>query len=392
MHSVLHGAALDRWLRWRGDSCLGPITTMNHGHAMATYRNASVFLGLLSGTMAFAGCDRLTFDSRGAGSVESVSRTMVISTLDEHVSGRREIDLEENNDVINVFPNVSIDPEGGFIVTDAGEAQVRVYSSDGNLQAHMGRRGQGPGEFRSPRSGFRLPSGNILVIESRRVVEFDGADGAEVRTFTTDFTPVQSAAFLGDSLALVVSPIAARRLEDQLHIWNFSSNTVVHSFFVPPLSPELHAAASLSAWTSADIRADSIVAIFSVLDTAYVFTPDGRVSRSFAIPSLGFRRAGAPPATIDSDPAAPLEWLQTFDVFSGVRWLTDGSMVIQYQTMNADGDFQYRLLHVTGDGRWLREVVDSPRLLAANPARPEVYFVHPESPTPDRWLGITFSP
>jgi len=359
---------------------------------MANRHSFPLFLGLMTGFGILAGCDHEGTDGRPLRSAGSAARPMVMSSFDESIASRRVVTLEETAEVINVFPNVSIDPGGGFIVTDAGEAQVRLYGADGQLLAHMGRRGLGPGEFQAPRSGFRLPSGNILVLESRRAVEFDGVDGAELRTFATDFTPVQSAAFFRDSLALVVSPVSARRLDEQLHIWNFVTNQVVRSFLVPPLADDLRVAASLSAWTAADVRADSIVAVFSVLDTAYVYAPDGSLARRFPIPSIGFRTAGSPPETLGTDPAAPLAWLQTFDTFSRVQWLSDGTIVIQYQTMNEEGDFQYRLVHVTGDGVWLREVMDTPALLAAEPDRPEVYFVHPESLTRDRWLGVMFSP
>lgn len=54
----------------------------------------------------------------------------------------------------------------GFVVADVGEARVSVFGLDGRLRTAIGRRGDGPGEFRFPRAPHFDVHGRIHVADA----------------------------------------------------------------------------------------------------------------------------------------------------------------------------------------------------------------------------------
>ena len=77
----------------------------------------------------------------------------------------RVLTLEENEEVITVFPLIGAGRAGELVVVDEPEAQVRLYSQDGSLRTVIGRRGEGPGEFLTPVSASRAMDGRIVVTD-----------------------------------------------------------------------------------------------------------------------------------------------------------------------------------------------------------------------------------
>ena len=57
--------------------------------------------------------------------------------------------------------------DGRVVVVDAGSAQVRWYGSSGDYRSSVGRQGEGPGEFRDPRSGILAPGDTLILHDSR---------------------------------------------------------------------------------------------------------------------------------------------------------------------------------------------------------------------------------
>lgn len=77
----------------------------------------------------------------------------------------RTITLEENEEVLAVYPRITADRAGELLVVDPPEAQVRLYDRDGSLVRVIGRRGEGPGEYRTPMSAARVTDGRIVVTD-----------------------------------------------------------------------------------------------------------------------------------------------------------------------------------------------------------------------------------
>ena len=306
--------------------------------------------------------------------------------LGDFVEWYQEITLEENEDVINVVPRVTLDPQGGFLVADAQESQFRLYDPDGGLARSFGARGDGPGEFRYPAGAVRLSDGSILAVDGarRRAARFDAAGRALLATLKTPFVTVFDVDVLDDSLLLVAGG-AADDLWNRLHIWNVKSNTIVRSFFTAPLAETNPVAAAQAGFAVATVRADTIAAVFALTDTVYLFEADGDAIGQIPIPSRYFR-------PLDSDPPkggrggirAVRDWLASFSMVSGVFWGPDGTFLVQWQDRENMLPV-WRLLLMTRDGRRIFELVDTPELLASAGDGPSFYFVKPGSEAPNEW-------
>lgn len=307
--------------------------------------------------------------------------------LDEMVRLEGSLTLEETPEVLNVHMRVTIDPRGGFLIADAGEAQFREYDTDGALRGYFGARGDGPGEFRNPRAMVRLPAFGLLAFDrDRRAALFDPENGELVRSYATDFGPLEAARSLGDSLVVVASPAMGDRLGPQIHLWDPADGQTVAGFFEPTVEEEMRPFVSMMALTVIDVRADTVAAVFSASDTIYLFDEDGRALERFAFASAAFRPVRQPREDLAADPLAPIRWAGSFDVVSGLHWLPSGEFLIQYQTMDDEGGWLYRTLHVARDGSWLGEAVDTPRLFTVEPDGPTLYFENPQVGVPNEWV------
>jgi hypothetical protein len=78
-------------------------------------------------------------------------------------------------------------PDGRIAVPNGATAEVRIFDSAGRYLSAVGRRGEGPGEFRSPWHILEWPGDSLLVLDISRGFRFNifGPDGAFVRSFTT---------------------------------------------------------------------------------------------------------------------------------------------------------------------------------------------------------------
>ena len=92
--------------------------------------------------------------------------------------------------------------DGGIVVLNAGTAEVRSYSPDGQFVRSVGHSGEGPQELSDPSWLWRLPGDSLWVADANpwAMLVFSPA-GAWVRTITTQPLlrhPVQAAGVLAD--------------------------------------------------------------------------------------------------------------------------------------------------------------------------------------------------
>ena len=306
--------------------------------------------------------------------------------LDDVVAWAEPVTLEESAEVINVAISATLDPLGGFFVADAREGQFRRYAPDGSLLAAFGKKGKGPGEFERPVAAVRFASGEILAVDKfARAALFEQSGSELVQTYALPVGPVEDVEILNDSLVLVSAAPLGNRLGEQLHIWDRRSNSIVRSFFTPPVDPAMQAEANMVAASFAAVRNDTIAAVFATADTVYLFDLEGRNIDKVPLPSSSFRPITNMPADMASNPRAPIQWASSFDLISAIEWTADGGWIVQYQTMDEAGNFMYRLVRVRRDGSQAFEAVGTPRLLTTNAEVSLLYLVHPESETENRW-------
>ena len=303
------------------------------------------------------------------------------------VSWLRTIEIEETPSSLSVLPVVALDPGGGFLVADAGEAQIRRYGGDGKILWTSGRRGEGPGEYRTPNVVTRLPDGRVMVGDrSGRITYLDSA-GQLVRTARTPLGGIEDALVIDDSVVL----LSATRLADagghRLHWWNVRTDTMLASSFAPTQRAANTVLAQVASWMKLARRGDTIAAIFAPVDTVYYFTPDGRSLGQVPIPFTNRRQSDRPPPGRGSTPRQRAEWMSGFDLVADVHWLPDGDLLVAYQ--NSDparaSERQWHLLRMTDSGTRITEIRDVPRLLEVDAASGELFFISPEAEAPNQW-------
>lgn len=89
----------------------------------------------------------------GAGIAVSPEPALVVGTLD----GPADQQLDRVADA-------TILPDGSLAILNAGPARVQLYGRGGSYRAALGRRGDGPGEFRSPR-WLSVRSDTLMVFD-----------------------------------------------------------------------------------------------------------------------------------------------------------------------------------------------------------------------------------
>lgn len=332
-----------------------------------------------------AACGRDSGPARAAAATASAAPR---GTLESAVRWERELTLQESDETVNVIVRAQLDPRGGFLIADEQEGFARRYDPQGRLLAQFGGKGSGPGEFMNLLRVLRLPDGTLAAFDIfNKVAFFDSTGTNVVRTARTPVAPLHSVTLLDDSLVVLGGQLADGTENDRrIHVWNLKSDSLLASFFTPALPTRAHVMAAGSAgWVGVDQRGDTLAVVSSLADTVYLMTTGGRMLERIPVPSKAFRQL---------DPERPLpdargglvaarEWFGSFSLMSDVFWVGD-TFVVQFQDRTGPQP-SWRLVGMGRDGRQTFEVVDSPMLLAADKPSGLLYFVSPESETPNVW-------
>jgi hypothetical protein len=108
----------------------------------------------------------------------SSSTTDSLQSPDRRLGGLRaasalrpiaKIPLKEPESLRIVAPSgIAVSKGGGFFIADASEGVVHHYNRDGSFVGAIGRRGDGPGEFRTPAYPSIGPDGRLYVTDLAR--------------------------------------------------------------------------------------------------------------------------------------------------------------------------------------------------------------------------------
>jgi hypothetical protein len=324
----------------------------------------------------------------GCGAADKGGRAAVATTLDEFLAGGTRIVLEEDDDVINVWPMVRPDPRGGFLLADSRDHAIRRYSAGGELHFSAGRRGDGPGEFQQPTAALRLSTGEVLAIDKHgRTTIFDSAGQTVIRTYTLPVRVVEDATILNDTTMVVAGIIGGAGAEltsSRVHLWDLRRDTVVTSFFTPEIGSEIQTAATMARWANLATRGDTIAATFVLQDTIFLFLPDGTQIDRIPLPTEHFRMATPMPDAARTDTQVRTDWVGSFHMISRLEWLGDGFLV-QYQGFDEKMNPYFNLLRLTRAGERVFEFQGSPRFLTV--ADDVAYFLDPDQETPNHWVA-----
>jgi hypothetical protein len=298
------------------------------------------------------------------------------------------IPLQENREVINMEPVVSMDADGGFIVADMLEAQVRLYSRTGHLRDHFGRKGKGPGEFDGLSAALRLPSKDIVAIDMDGKMGIFSADGELKSTQKIPLVPVYAAVLLDPEHLVIAGRTEGKSDTDLIHVWSLVEERIVGSFFrVPPHSENMATAYSFSGFADVAVRGDTLAAVFALSDSVYLFLKDGTRLGSLRIPATKFRPLRSPmPAP--PTPVQEQQWMESFSTFVDIFWTANGGLVAQYFDLEKL-EPQWKAVGIDRAGRKTFEYEGS-KLVAVSP-QDSLFFIHPRAEVPNQWVVATLS-
>ena len=296
----------------------------------------------------------------------------------------RIITLEENEDVVTVFPRMAAGRADELLVIDGPEVQVRLYGRDGSLRTVIGRRGEGPGEFETPVSASRTMDGRIVVADpSLSRITFFSPEGAfENLVGNVPVRLLWDLKDLGADRLLLLGPGGDDVEQPRfLHIWDAQAKRVERRF-LPMGLPEASRPAGLSfPAVSAVVEADTIWAVWALSDTLYKFSRSGERLARVAMPLL--RPTGPVPSiagVVPADPEAIGNITQVADLFL----LTGGEFAIQSARM-LFADFEADLVIMDRLGQPTLQLSRSPRLLFVD-REGLYYFDDPASVLPNRLI------
>jgi hypothetical protein len=125
-------------------------------------------------------CQKQTIEWQGT--VDKINGLTVVKNPDKPLYGEFMLDLEEDLSIGNEedenylfyrVRGISLDSEDNIYVVDSGNYRIQKFDSSGKYQKTIGRKGEGPGEFRMPLGICFDSKDNIYVRESRKMHIFN---------------------------------------------------------------------------------------------------------------------------------------------------------------------------------------------------------------------------
>lgn len=148
---------------------------VTYGYGCRYWRSLAL-LGCLALPL-LAGCDRSRLPAgserdgeggakRSAGSLGSAAPSSAPSSSGEwSLRLLRTLGEGSGEATFERIDAVAVSPDGRFYVMDGGEERISAFSPDGRFLAHLGSRGEGPGEFRTAAFVAWVEPGRLLVGE-----------------------------------------------------------------------------------------------------------------------------------------------------------------------------------------------------------------------------------
>lgn len=301
---------------------------------------------------------------------------------------RHRLVLEETDQAMTVLPMVSVGAPGELLLAEPREGQVNVYDTAGGLLRVVGRRGEGPGEFRAPISARKTLDEGIVVADVMlsRLTFFPPGGSGEPGVVASPLPLVLGVQDLGGSRYLLSGQLMSERQPRLLHIWDRETGEVERSFLPVGVPEESRAYAASYTSVDAVLEGDTIWAVWALSDTLYKFDRDGGVLERFPL-SLP-RPMGVLPgadAGVITDPRARQAAAESLTQVNSVFLLGDEALVVQ--TMQARGfDAVWDLIIVDRQGARLWGAARMPRLFAV--VGDLFYFDDPASLLPNHWIVV----
>ena len=129
------------------------------------------------------------------GTIEEEEGVKVIKNPAEPLYGELTLKLEEDltigsdkdeNYLFYKTWHLAVDKEGNIYVLDGGNDRIQVFDKEGQYLRTIGRKGQGPGEFRSPQKVFVIDKSGEVYVPDFRSIKVFSSNGNYLKTITLE--------------------------------------------------------------------------------------------------------------------------------------------------------------------------------------------------------------
>ena len=304
--------------------------------------------------------------------------------LDDLIEWGEAIELEEPEGVFTVAPHFTVTNDGGFLVVDSRESQIRRYDRDGTLRAWSGSRGQGPGQYMFPLSGAQMDDGSVAVVELMGDVSLLSPELTFNARHTRKVGNGAKVRNVGDGRVLIAGRSKAEPgAQPILHLYDVESQAVTKSFFVPPVDVDAYHGIlySIGLNLGVSIRGDRVAAVYGPIAVLEVYTLDGEQKHQFDLDLDTFQEVEQPDRPLGPNESARA--IGNADWFDNVFWVQDDLILMQACSVidRRTRETVYSLVGVRLDGTVAFEITDTPKLHAVDTETGDLFFSDPEHQT-----------
>ena len=275
--------------------------------------------------------------------------------------------FQERAKVVTINPLVFPDQDGGFLVVENGEHQVRVYSRTGELKEVFGDGAAEARSLRAPTGAARLGNKEIVATSllSNRLTIIPAPPDQPVRYSETPIRPLEGVQVLDEHQLLLTGPDAPYA-KNMLHIWDLERRGITRSFFPPPSHVDSNVVLVLGRVHVAS-RGDRLAVLHSLSDTLFLYDHAGSLVSSIHVPVEEFNAPKGPLPTINSTEKRQ-EWANQWTLLWDVFWGEDNTLIVQW-VKGRRGQATYGLVQMDTAGRRIWALARTPRLLGVRDGR-----------------------
>jgi hypothetical protein len=280
--------------------------------------------------MAAAATGIAVFTRLTSSSHEASAEPVRAIAFDSVFAKVRELVMEEP-DTAPISVILHFRPVAGdrFLVVDRDQNRVRIHSGSGSLIRIIGRRGEGPGEFKTPVAGFVDGKGDLYVTEgSPRVTRFkqDLAFDTVIRVPADAVHQIEPL----DSI-LVLGIYVGRDVEKYL-LLSKNGDLLGRFHRSPPLHWEVPYWSSFIQEDLA-VASDRIFVSDGFLYPLSLYDTEGRFIRTLGTPPGSWAEASRPMAGAFTGPGGMermQDWLRSFTMIRQIDVYRDSLLVVTH--------------------------------------------------------------
>jgi hypothetical protein len=345
-----------------------------------TRARARLLLGLWLAT-ATVQCRGDHEESGDQGTPSDSQSAVDWSAFQQLFTVRESVVLEERHNVVTVSPVMVMNADGGFLIADRREHQLRIYARTGALERVIGAGTETADSLRRPHGTDYLPNGDIIAtnLAPGRLTLVPARQEDSAQFIPVPLTPLHGVLALDDHRVVLMGKDAPYP-GHFLHIWNLRDRKIMRSFLPPPQYLDSMVVRTFGRG-HATRRGDSLAVVHELHDTLCFFDLDGNELSKVRIPADLVLPSGRAPRL--NSPAEGMAWADQFTFLSDVLWIADNEVVVQWSLGSGD-HLSWGLVQMDTAGHRQWTLAPTPRLLGVRDG--EFVFQDPHADAPNRLI------